>query len=126
MTRPPGRVGERGAVTAELALVLPMLVAVTVGLVWLLAVAAAQMRAVDAARETARAVARGDDEAGAIARGRQVAPPRSTITVSRGQGEVLVTVSGEVDGPGGLFSHLPTPTVRAEAVAADEQPAGTP
>ena len=61
--------GERGAVTAELALVLPMLVAVTVGLVWLLAVAAAQMRAVDAARETARAVPRGDDEGAAVSQG---------------------------------------------------------
>ena len=46
--------------TAELALVLPLLVAVTLGLVWLLAVGAAQVRTVDAARETARAVARGD------------------------------------------------------------------
>ena len=37
-------------------------VAVTVGLVWLLSVGAAQVRVVDAARETARAVARGDDQ----------------------------------------------------------------
>ena len=56
--------GERGAVTAELAMALPLLVAVTVGLVWLLAVGAAQLRVVDAARETARAVARGDDAGG--------------------------------------------------------------
>jgi hypothetical protein len=115
------RHGERGAVTAELALVLPMLVAVTVGLVWLLAVGAAQVRTVDAARETARAVARGDDEAAAVARGLRVAPPGSTVTVVRTGGEVRVTVSGEVSGPGGLFSHLPAPTVRAEAVAADEE-----
>ena len=52
---------ERGAVTAELAMGLPLLVAVTIGLVWLLSVGAAQVRTVDAARETARAVARGDD-----------------------------------------------------------------
>lgn len=115
------RRGERGAVTAELALVLPMLVAVTIGLVWLLAVGAAQVRTVDAAREIARAVARGDDQGVAVSRGRQVAPPGSTVTVARGGGEVRVTVSGEVIGPGGLFSHLPTPTVRAEAVAADEE-----
>ena len=117
--------GERGAVTAELALVLPVLVAVTVGLVWLLAVGAAQIRTVDAARETARAVARGDDPGSAIARGQQVAPPGSTVVVTRGDGEVRVTVSGEVTGPGGLFAHLPAPQVRAEAVAAEEQsPAG--
>ena len=117
----PARRGERGAVTAELALVLPVLVAVTVGLVWLLAVGAAQVRTVDAARETARAVARGDDEDVAVARGMRVAPPGSTVTVARGGGEVRVTVSGEVSGPGGLFAHLPAPTVHAEAVAADEE-----
>ena len=117
---------ERGAATAELALVLPMLVAVTVGLVWLLSVGAAQVRTVDAARETARALARGDDEAAAVARGREVAPPGSTVTVSRGGGEVRVEVSGQVPGPGGLFSHLPSPTVRAEAVAAEEEAAEWP
>ncbi len=117
---------ERGAATAELALVLPMLVAVTVGLVWLLSVGAAQVRTVDAARETARALARGDDEAAAVARGREVAPPGSTVTVSRGGGEVRVEVSGQVPGPGGLFSHLPAPTVRAEAVAAEEEAAEWP
>jgi hypothetical protein len=108
-------------VTAELALVLPVLVAVTIGLVWLLSVGAAQVRTVDAARETARALARGDDEGAALARGEDVAPPGSTLTVTRGGGEVRVTVSGEVAGPGGLFAHLPTPTVRAEAVAAEEE-----
>jgi TadE-like protein len=120
------RAGERGAVTAELALVLPVLMAVTVGLVWLLAVGAAQVRAVDAARETARAVARGDDETAAITLGRRVAPPGSTVVVSRSDAEVRVMVTSEVSGPGGLFSHLPSPTVRAEAVAAVEQPAAWP
>ena len=121
MSERSARRGERGAVTAELALVLPVLVAVTIGLVWLLSVGAAQVRTVDAARETARALARGDDEGAALARGEEVAPPGSTVTVTRGGGEVRVTVSGEVAGPGGLFAHLPTPTVRAEAVAAEEE-----
>ena len=60
---PRARASERGAATAELAMVLPLLVAVAIGLVWLLSVGAAQVRAVDAARETARALARGDGEA---------------------------------------------------------------
>jgi Flp pilus assembly protein TadG len=111
---------ERGAVTAELALALPLLVAVTVGLVWLLAVGAAQVRTVDAARETARAVARGDDEADALDLGRRVAPDGSTVSVERDGTQVRVTVSGEVGGPGGLFDHLPAAPVRAEAVAAVE------
>ena len=113
----------RGAATAELAMVLPLLVAVALGLVWLLAVGAAQVRAVDAARETARALARGDDEATAVGRGQLVAPDGSRITVSRGGGEVRVTVTGRVDGPGGLFARLPSPRLRAEAVAADEEEA---
>jgi hypothetical protein len=102
-------------------MVLPLLVALALGLVWLLAVGAAEVRAVDAARETARALARGDDEATAVGRGQEVAPEGSQITVSRGRGEVRVTVTGRVDGPGGLFSHLPSPTLRADAVAADEE-----
>ncbi len=111
---------ERGAATAELAMVLPLLVAVTLGLVWLLTVGTAQVRAVDAARETARAVARGDDQAAAVARGLRVAPDGSRIQVARGDGEVRVTVTGRVEGPGGLFAGMPSPELHAEAVAADE------
>ena len=60
-----GQRDERGAATAELVMVIPLLVAVTIGLVWLLSVGAAQIQVVDAARETARAVARGDDSGSA-------------------------------------------------------------
>jgi Flp pilus assembly protein TadG len=115
--------GDRGAATAELALSLPLLVAVTIGLVWLLSVGAAQVRVVDAARETARAAARGDSTGEAVARGLQVAPPGSRITV-RGVGDgdrVTVEAAGEVSGPGGLFGFLPAVTVHAEAVAAVER-----
>ncbi len=111
---------ERGAATAELAMVLPLLIAVTIGLVWLLAVGAAQVRAVDAARETARAVARGDAVPEAVARGEQVAPPGSRVTVHDGGGQVTAVVVGRVSGPGGLFGRLPGVTVSAEAVAATE------
>jgi Flp pilus assembly protein TadG len=113
--------GSRGAATAELAMVLPLLVAVALGLVWLLVVGAAQVRTVDAARETARALARGDDETTAVGRGQEVAPAGSRITVSHSGGEVRVTVTGRVAGPGGLFAHLAAPTLRAEALAADEE-----
>ena len=112
---------ERGAATAELAMALPLLIAVTIGLVWLLAVGAAQVRAVDAARETARAVARGDGVGEAIARGQQVAPDGSRVTVSDDGSEVTAVVVGRVSGPGGLFSRLPSVTVSAQAVAATEE-----
>ena len=117
----PGSRGERGAVTAELALGLPLLVAVTTGLVWLLAVGTAQVRAVDAARETARAVARGDQVGEAVDRGLRVAPAEAEVSVGGSGGEVLVTVVAAVPGPGGMFDFLPPVRVRAEAVAATEQ-----
>ncbi|MDF1603630.1 TadE family protein [Nocardioides sp. YIM 152315] len=116
------RADQRGAATAELAMVLPLLIAATIGLVWLLAVGSAQVRAVDAARETARAVARGDEIGAAVARGEQVAPPGSRVSVDTGGGEVVVTVVGRVSGPGGLFD-LPHAEVSADAVAVVEETA---
>ena len=104
-------------------MVLPLLVAVTIGLVWLLAIGSAQVRAVDAARETARAVARGDSESEAVARGAQVAPPGSRVDVHDDGGQVTAVVVGRVAGPGGLFARLPGATVSAQAVAAVEEAA---
>jgi Flp pilus assembly protein TadG len=112
---------ERGAATAELALVLPLLVAVTIGLVWLLSVGAAQIRVVDAAREAARMAARGDSAAEAVARGQRVAPPGSSVRLSRGAGQVTASVEADVSGPGGLFGFLPPVRVHAEAAATDEE-----
>lgn len=112
---------ERGAVTAELALTLPVLVAVTIGLVWLLAVGAAQVRVVDAARETARSVARGDSEGEAIAQGERVVPEGGRVTVDTADGQVIAHASGSVAGPGGLFGFLPVVEVRAEAIALAEE-----
>ncbi len=111
---------ERGAVTAELALGIPMLMAVTIGLVWLLSIGVAQIRAVDAAREAARAVARGDSVDEAVAVGRRVAPDGSRVAVTTADGHVVATVSGRVPGPGGLFGFLPGANLRAEAVTTDE------
>ncbi|MCW2815394.1 MAG: hypothetical protein JWN84_2849 [Nocardioides sp.] len=111
---------ERGAVTAELAMALPLLLGVTVGLVWLLSVGAAQVRTVDAAREAARALARGDDVGAAVSAGEQVVPPGGRVTVATAGDRVVATARAEVDGPGGLFGFLPSVTVRAEAVALAE------
>lgn len=114
------RRGERGAVTAELAMALPVLLAVTAGLAWLLAVAIGQVRTVDAARETARALARGDDEAAAVAVGERVAPDGVTIAVRREGDRVVAHASGRMAGPGGLFSAIPGARLDAEAVALAE------
>ncbi|MGZ4454706.1 MAG: TadE family type IV pilus minor pilin [Nocardioides sp.] len=114
------RVPDRGAATAELALCLPLLLTVTVGLVWLLGGGAAPVRTVDAAREAARAAARGDDTAAAVARGLTVAPTGSRITVTAEGDRVVATATGRVAGPGGLFGFLPGAGLHATAVAAVE------
>lgn len=113
---------ERGAVTAELALGLPLLLAVTVGLVWLLAVSAGQVRVVDGAREAARGLARGDPEPAAFERATTVAGEGSRVSASYAGSEVTVTVTRTVAGPGGLFGFLPAVALQAEAVAAVEAP----
>lgn len=112
---------ERGAATAELALGLPLVLALTVGMVWLLAAASAQIRVVDAARESARSVARGDSEASARDVASAIAPAGAEIQVVVDGGRVAVTASAEVDGPGGLFGFLPGVSVRSRAVALLEE-----
>ncbi len=124
--RPAGRragrrAGQRGAVTAETALALPVLLAVTAGMVWLVAVGVGQVRTVDAARETARALARGDDTARAIAVGERVAPGGVRISVVEEGERVVVRAAGRVAGPGGLFAALPGADLEAEAVALAEE-----
>lgn len=114
------RRSERGAVTAELALGLPVLCAVTLGLVWLLAVGAAQVRTVDAAREAARAVARGDDPAAAVTLAERVAPEGVAVRVDVGGERITARAAGRIDGPGGLFDFLPGAEVSARAVAVAE------
>ena len=112
---------ERGAVTAELALGLPLLVALTVGLVWLLALGAAQVRVIDAAREAARAVARGDDVSAARAVALRIAPDgaRRRAWTRRPVRSRSPPASGW-PGPGGLLGALPGVTVSADAVALAE------
>jgi Flp pilus assembly protein TadG len=112
---------QRGAATAELALGIPVLVSLTIGLVWLLTIGLAQVRMVDAAREAARAGARGDSEVAAVARGRQVAPG-AVVTMVESGGEVVATASDEVAPPGGLLGFLPAVHVHARAVTSAEVP----
>lgn len=111
---------DTGAATAELALGIPLLVALTVGLIWMLAVGAAQVRVIDASREAARAVARGDDVTEAEALALRIAPERARVRIEVGASQVVVTTSARVSGPGGLLASLPGVTVTADAVALAE------
>ncbi len=114
--------GATGAVTAELAMAVPLLLALTLGLVWLLSLGLAQVRLVDATREAARGVARGDSTEEAVSRGREVAPAGAQLTVAAADGQVVVDGEVAVDGVGGLFDALPSVHLTARAVAAVEVP----
>ncbi|WP_235093960.1 MULTISPECIES: TadE family type IV pilus minor pilin [Streptomyces] len=115
---PPGGRGARdaGFVTAEAAVVLPVLVAVAAALIWGLLAACARIACVDAARAAARAAARQEPAAQVLAAARGAAPLGARITVAR-EGD-LVRVRVEAALPGG--ARLPV-RVGGEAVALAEE-----
>ncbi|WP_374201100.1 TadE family type IV pilus minor pilin [Streptomyces mayonensis] len=106
--------------TAETAVVLPVLVAFAMALVWGLLVMAAQIQCVDAARTGARAAARQDPDDAVLAVAREAAPGGARVTVGREAELVRVVVVAEPP----LLHGLPF-EVRAEAVASAEQAVGT-
>jgi Flp pilus assembly protein TadG len=98
-------------VTAETAVVLPVLLLVLAGAVAAVTVVGAQLRCVDAAREGARAAARGEDVATVTALVERAAPEGAVTSVSVVADEVSVSVAAEVAALG------PVP-VRVEVSAA--------
>ncbi|MFE0252100.1 TadE family type IV pilus minor pilin [Streptomyces sp. NPDC059010] len=110
---------DRGFVTAESAVVLPVLVMFAMALVWGLLVMAVQIQCVDAARTGARAAARQDPADAVIEVTREAAPRDARVTVDREGGEVRVVVVARPS----LLRGLPF-EVREEAVAAAEESVG--
>ncbi len=106
--------------TAEAAVVIPVLLSLALASTWFVALAATKVRVVDAAREVARVAARGESEEQAVIHGRRVAPDGTRFSVRRAGGQVVVEASVGVHGPGGLLAFLPPLTVESEAVAAAE------
>jgi Flp pilus assembly protein TadG len=104
-------------VTAETAVVLPVLLLVLAGVVAAVIVVGAQLRCVDAAREGARAAARGEDTAVVTALAGRAAPVGSVITVGGGAEEVRVAVTARIAPLGPVPLRI---TVSAEAVALRE------
>ena len=101
-------------VTAETAIVLPVLLLVLAGAVAALLVVGAQLRCVDAAREGARAAARGEDAARVAALAARAGPDGAVADLTLDGGEVRVGVAAEVAPLGPLPVRVP---VRAVAVA---------
>ena len=80
-------------VTAEAAVVLPVLLLVLAGAVAAVTVVGAQLRCVDAAREGARAAARGESEATVSGLADRLAPEGAVASVTSDAAEVRVTVT---------------------------------
>ena len=83
---------ERGAVTAELAIALPVLLSLLLLGIWSIGLVILNIRCIDAARDVARAVARGEPPDQAKAIGHRTIPT-GTITVSREGPDIRVTVT---------------------------------
>ena len=115
---------DRGSVTAETALVLPVLVVVLAMAVWVLAAVGAQLRCVDAAAGAARAAARGESSAAVTELGRRLGPDGAVVRVERRGEQVHVHVSAQVQ-PFRSLRVLPALRVEATSVALIE-PGGLP
>ena len=105
-------------VTAEAALVLPVLLLVLAGAVAAVAVLGAQLRCVDAAREGVLAAARGEDGATVRSLVDDIAPDGAGVRVDGPEGDrVSVTVTAEVTPLGAVPWSV---QVSASAVARPE------
>jgi Flp pilus assembly protein TadG len=109
-------------VTAETAVVLPVLLVVLAGVVAAVVVVGAQLRCVDAAREGARAAARGEEPAAVATLAGRAAPDGAVVTVG-GDEEVRVAVTARIAPLGPVPLRI---TVSAEAVALREPDGGIP
>ncbi|MFJ5735815.1 TadE family type IV pilus minor pilin [Streptomyces microflavus] len=105
--------------TAEAAVVIPVLVAFAMVLLWALVAASAQIRCVDAARAGARAAARSEPEAAVLAAARDAAPSGARVAVGRAGELWRVTVEAPTPGPAALAL-----TLSAEAAALAEDSVG--
>ncbi|MFB6439083.1 TadE family type IV pilus minor pilin [Streptomyces sp. NPDC056411] len=107
---------DAGFVTAEAAVVLPVLVVLVGVLVWGLMAACARIECVDAARAGARAAARAEPRSVVIATARGAAPRGARIALAREGDLVRVRVESELPGMGHLAVR-----VGGEAVALAEE-----
>jgi Flp pilus assembly protein TadG len=116
----PCRRHDSGYVTAETAVVMPVFALLLGVALWAMAVAAAQVRCIDAARDAARALARGESVATASAAAREATPSGSTIAVRQSGDRVVVVVTASVGKGFGPLAAIATPTVSATAIAQSE------
>lgn len=114
---------DRGSVTAETAMALPVLVLVLAAAVWVLAALGAQLRCVDAAGGAARAAARGEEPGAVTALARRLAPAGARVQVQQVGDQVHVTVGATVR-PFPALRALPGLVVDATSTALIEPGVG--
>ena len=86
--------GERGSATVELALVLPVIVALLLAIVWAALAGAAQMSVTEAARAAARDIAIGESDAAARATAARVCGCAAATAITTGPwAQVTVTAT---------------------------------
>jgi hypothetical protein len=118
--RPVTRIDwQRGAVTVELVGIIPLLVAVTLAMVGLIAVARDEVLAQSAAREGAREAALGAGNARAASAVQAALPPDRAVRVTVGPaGPDRIRVTVELKAR--LLFGVPPVAVRADAIALRE------
>jgi len=117
-------VRDRGSATAELAVVLPALVLVTVLCVWAVMSVAVHVACLDAARTGARGLARGEPVALVVDVAQERAPHGARVRVDHlGGGLVAVEVTARVALPGPWRGGGPGVTVGGRAVSVAEEAA---
>ncbi|MBY3553264.1 TadE family type IV pilus minor pilin [Modestobacter lapidis] len=94
-------------VTAETAVVLPVLLLVLAAAVAAVVVVGAQLRCVDAAREGVRAAARGEPIAVVVELAGRAAPDGARVEVSTSGTTVTVTVTAALQPLGPVPLHVP-------------------
>ncbi|WFR83628.1 TadE family type IV pilus minor pilin [Arthrobacter sp. Y-9] len=119
-----GRPGERGTVTAEFAVTLPVVVSLLAILLGAVAAGSQQVRLEEAARAASRALARGDSQEAASAGALRLAGDRASLEFhDDGAGYVRATVRAPA--PGVIGAAVPW-VQTAQSTAALEDPGGTP
>lgn len=114
------RRAECGAVTAEVAVVLPVLLAILVFGVWMAGVVIQNIRCIDAARDVARAVARGEPPQSAQQLVRRTAPEGATFSITEDGPDIQVTVTKDVTPHWPLLAKLPPIKVKGQATIQSE------
>jgi hypothetical protein len=107
-------------VTAEAAMVLPVLVLLTAALAWVVALGVAQVRLVDAAREAARLAARNEPPQQVQRVALAAAPAGSRLQVHRDGDRWVADVTVQVTTDLPLVGSMPAVGLSARAVSAAE------